>query len=1087
MNTSKIQFPVGLIALLLVLGCSFNADCQQYNLGTIVPPSPNAASLGKFGGINTNLSSGAVNFNIAIANYKTSKLSLPISVSYSSNGFKVDEIASRVGTGWNLNAGGVITRTVYGVMDEYSARPRLTELQYSSKSPRDQINYLNDITAQSQGLFRAEPDVGVDGQPDMFNFNFNGLTGQFIIKHLYGSGTSAHFECVLLNHSGLKMETGLGSLVATGYAFKATTIDGVQYIFNATESTVQNDGLINDIPMACPQLGSAVVVPSAFYLSQIIHPNKDTINLIYIPRAFHYATGITQSIYHIDPAHPAETCGDPASGFTYPGFTDNLCANTLKTNGWILSEINSRSGGKIKFNYINRSDYDDQLLSSIVIYQPNQTVPIKKDTLIYQYANNRPFLMSITEKDAGNTSNQKHEFNYYNLSQVPAHLSYSQDHWGFFNGKANNTMIPRPTDPDLQYYFPQATANRDPDPDFCKTGVLSSVKYPTGGKDSIIYEGNSSYGEFTTYPALFSSNIYVTGNGLAWPNSTYSSNAVIATRQRVTLEANCEDNTINPDDPVVYFKLTKVGTGSIYEKQLNYGESVSTTLILEPGTYTLETTIYGNATVNGLLYYFEGSPTTQEMNVPVGGIRVAKAITYDPVSNTSIVKKYGYTLFDDNTKVSADVRLHEQYFESLLSHALCAEYNSPCGQWLSKGYLCMHSNSIYNIYSSSSSPVTYKNVTEIFGENAERGVVKHEFTSIPDADANVQNGRYVSGTPVTSFNLINGKETFTGIFKNTTAGLTPVKKIFIHYKDDARKDSTIAGFSAMREYDYNCSAFMTTSPFAEELAAYDLTTYQIYRKWLYTDTVRTQTFDVTGTSYAENIETSEYGNAYHALLTKNTELDSKGNILISTYTYPTDYSATIYANMAGLHMLSPVVEKSVFKNTNLEYSTLTNYLNPSGNLYLPSTVQSKFGSGSYDTRLHYSNYDSFGNATCVSKESGPKVVYLYSYGGQYPIAEIKNADYAAVETALGATNIANFSNQFPDKSAVDSFLSTLVTSIPSAQVSKFVFTPLVGMTSMTDAKGQTMYYEYDSFQRLVNIKDQYGNIVKHNDYHYYNQ
>jgi YD repeat-containing protein len=43
------------------------------------------------------------------------------------------------------------------------------------------------------------------------------------------------------------------------------------------------------------------------------------------------------------------------------------------------------------------------------------------------------------------------------------------------------------------------------------------------------------------------------------------------------------------------------------------------------------------------------------------------------------------------------------------------------------------------------------------------------------------------------------------------------------------------------------------------------------------------------------------------------------------------------------------------------------------------------------------------------------------------------------------------------------------------------------MTSATDAKGMTTYYEYDGYQRLMNIKDQQGNIIKQIDYHYQGQ
>ena len=56
-----------------------------------------------------------------------------------------------------------------------------------------------------------------------------------------------------------------------------------------------------------------------------------------------------------------------------------------------------------------------------------------------------------------------------------------------------------------------------------------------------------------------------------------------------------------------------------------------------------------------------------------------------------------------------------------------------------------------------------------------------------------------------------------------------------------------------------------------------------------------------------------------------------------------------------------------------------------------------------------------------------------------------------------------------------------------AQMTTYTYRPLVGMTSMTDAKGLTTYYGYDGFQRLKTIKDREGNILKNYNYHYKDQ
>ncbi|MBK7885364.1 MAG: RHS repeat protein [Chitinophagaceae bacterium] len=48
----------------------------------------------------------------------------------------------------------------------------------------------------------------------------------------------------------------------------------------------------------------------------------------------------------------------------------------------------------------------------------------------------------------------------------------------------------------------------------------------------------------------------------------------------------------------------------------------------------------------------------------------------------------------------------------------------------------------------------------------------------------------------------------------------------------------------------------------------------------------------------------------------------------------------------------------------------------------------------------------------------------------------------------------------------------------NAQMTSVAFEPLIGLTSESGINGQITKYEYDSFGRLVSIKDQFGNVSK---------
>ncbi len=63
-------------------------------ISKIIPPSPTAASLGKYGDIPVSMYTGTPNIDIPLHTLKCGELSLPISLSYHASGVKVDKIKS---------------------------------------------------------------------------------------------------------------------------------------------------------------------------------------------------------------------------------------------------------------------------------------------------------------------------------------------------------------------------------------------------------------------------------------------------------------------------------------------------------------------------------------------------------------------------------------------------------------------------------------------------------------------------------------------------------------------------------------------------------------------------------------------------------------------------------------------------------------------------------------------------------------------------------------------------------------------------------------------------------------------------------
>ncbi len=124
--------------------------------------------------------------------------------------------------------------------------------------------------------------------------------------------------------------------------------------------------------------------------------------------------------------------------------------------------------------------------------------------------------------------------------------------------------------------------------------------------------------------------------------------------------------------------------------------------------------------------------------------------------------------------------------------------------------------------------------------------------------------------------------------------------------------------------------------------------------------------------------------------------------------------------------------------------------------------------------ISYDNYDTYGNVIQTTAKSGLVTSYLWDASSRYPMAQVVAANYSQISAQSGKP--AGYSSS--------TLFSALAGIVPSAFIKTYSYKSLVGMTSQTDVRNRTTYYEYDELSRLKNIKDNEHNIVKRYEYAY---
>ena len=262
--------------------------------GPSVPPSPTVAALNEYVDVPVSLYTGVPQIDIPLYEINSLELSLPISLSYHSNGVKVEETPSWVGANWSLNAGGVISRNMNTLPDDVKdrfiridhttlARPYIPDghgeplaCMYNyqvNKAGRDfdrgagylysggseAYNYFYDYLAGEIGgpaLFEDDDpqhwanrqkrnmtrqildNRGIDLSPDIFYYNFGPYTGKFVLT------VTGKVQLIPQDNIKISLIRSTGSDEEI-IGFEVVDDQGIKYTFEAIERTEILDGYVD--------------------------------------------------------------------------------------------------------------------------------------------------------------------------------------------------------------------------------------------------------------------------------------------------------------------------------------------------------------------------------------------------------------------------------------------------------------------------------------------------------------------------------------------------------------------------------------------------------------------------------------------------------------------------------------------------------------------------------------------------------------------------------------------------------------------------------------------------------------------------
>jgi hypothetical protein len=1123
----------------------YSLQTQELELPNLSPQSPNAFQFTKYGEVNVNESTGTISPSIPLYSYNAGGFEIPIVLNYSGNAVKVAQSPTWVGINWNLTPGGVITRQVRDLPDEkipeenkkFLSREKVNELAgYGRTNGRNTWHGIEGTDWYNEMEKIGSSTSSCDSEADVFNYNFLGYSGSFYLDE--------KLEPHLLNYNKelkIKFDRDLtpDSNKSTIYI---TTPQGDKYSFGGEDASESSRTYVSSSPESTVGIKHA---QNAFYLYKV-EPYKGghidfTYTQVYTGGSFH--GHVVDEYENLKKRkNLISNCG---TTHTYSGKLDIL--EEIQSRVMLTKISSNLNSGSVDFSSSSLDDRMRKLHTVFVKKADGSNIKkftfnYFTDTAEEEHASDKKFFLEqVNFHDKNDTIIYDYDLEYNNPDRLPSKFSMAKDLNGYFNDvKMNTTLLPN----NDQFKNTITLANRETNPKALQYGSLSKIIYPTGGYTNFIYESpikgyitRAGKGILNVYHRAVDRNdksyykhvlyqgddrpFYLEASQIINIKFSVKTEGDLTSKSYIRLYA--VEGFNGPEKLINEFLIP--GNGDDEEFNYDYDARFKVPTNNDKG-YTFKLVLDVHSTLNDgdriSAFARIDIPNNTQFPDYFPSLRIKEISTYNPSSKDSNIKIFFYNRLRNRIAERSTLLAN---FNHVNTTTVGRSVEGDCTAGGPIPYLNLSTSALNNTYVDDSRKIIYPVVSVSYGgNNFEQGGKQSTFR----VNVNQPNDLYFLEHENNEL-LLNVEAPYGNILSSDNGKLLNEK--IVSYNDSTKIFKTLKETSYVYESrnvntvhrinNIKASTVQSGATMAKDMRKYNFSFYQLISK---KNLLTTRTTKEYLDNLSEPIITSEsyqYG-TYVDRPSETKITNSKGIMKKVKYFYPDDVEDTgslghdnlssteLYAierlKKDGLHRLNQVQTETHILNGSSDeiLSTSRTLFNiDASTVVLPEIIQTSKGDNPLEDRVKY-NYYVNGNIKSVSKIDGTKIYYVWGYELTQPIAKIENItsltenqetytrlteeQQTAINKAVTASNSDDdrciLITEKCNENSLRDKLAIVRAAFPNSMVTTYTYDPLIGVTSITDPREETIYYHYDSFNRLEFVKDSDGNVLTENKYHY---